>query len=109
MIDPVALASITAAVSVIANEYFKNMASEAAKSTWEGVKKLFGWNIDPVPAEVPFKVATALTASPDLVEKLLEIIKADRQATSSAMVGNIDAKGGKVIVATTIVTDTFQM
>src|ERR1035437_4339103 len=64
-ITPVALASITAAVSVLGTEYLKGIATDEGKGTWSGIKALFGWTSDPAPAEIPEKVATALTASPD--------------------------------------------
>lgn len=104
LIDPVALASITAAVSVLGNEYLKGFASEAGKGTWSGVKALFGWTSDPAPAEIPEKVATALTASPDIAEKLLELLKSSQTGTATAMVGKLEVNGGKVVIANTITT-----
>ncbi|MGA7414533.1 MAG: hypothetical protein WBW33_28950 [Bryobacteraceae bacterium] len=109
MIDPVALATITSAVSVLGTEYLKGFSTEAGKATWTGVKALFRWASDPEPAEIPEKVATTLTASPDLTEKLLELLKNNQTGTASAMVGKISVSGGKVVVANTIVTDHFQM
>jgi hypothetical protein len=108
-ITPVELASISAAVSVLGNEYLKGIATEAGKSTWSSIKALFGWTSDPAPAEIPEKVATALTASPDITEKLLELLKSNQTGTATSMVGKIEASGGKVVVANTIVTDDFHM
>ena|ERR1035438_94560 len=109
MIDPVALASITSAVAVLGNEYLKGVASEAGKSTWAGIKSLLGWTSDPAPAEIPERVANALTATPDIAQKLLELLKSNQTGTATAMVGKIEASGGKIVVANTIVTDHFQM
>jgi hypothetical protein len=106
-IDPTALATITGAVSVIGTEYLKGIATEGGKATWNAIKQLFGWSSDPHPVEIPQKVADALTVSPALVEKLLPILKSDVSAT--ALVGKIEATGGKVVVAQTIVATTFQM
>jgi hypothetical protein len=108
-IDPVALASITSAVSILGTEYLKGFASEVGKATWTDVKALFGWTSDPEPAEIPEKVANALTASPDLMAKLLDLLKSNQAGTATAMVGKINASGGKIVVAQTIVTDHFQM
>ncbi len=107
VIEPAALATITGAVSVIGTEYLKGVATEAGKATWSAVKALFGWTSDPDPAQIPEKVAAALTDSPALVGKLLEILKRDVSAT--AMVGKIEAAGGKVVVAQTIIAHNFQM
>lgn len=103
-IDAAALATITAAVSVLGNEYLKGIAGDAGKATWSAVKALFGWTSDPNPADIPEKVTGALTASPELVEKLLAILKSDSSDTPSQIVGKIEVSGGKVVVAQTITT-----
>jgi hypothetical protein len=103
--DPIVLSSLTAAVSVIANEYLKGIASDAGKSTWAGIKKLLGWSSDPAPAEIPQKVAEAAVASPELAEKLLALLKTNQTGTATALVGNLTVNsGGKVVVAQNITT-----
>jgi hypothetical protein len=102
--DPISLASLTAAVSVLGNELLKGMATEAGKSAWTGIKTLFEWTSDPVPAEIPEKVAAALTTSPDIAEKLLELLKSNQTGTATAMVAGLEVHGGKVIIANTIGT-----
>jgi len=109
MVDPVALASITSAVAVIGNEYLKGVATEAGKATWTGIKSLLGWTSDPPPAEIPEKVASAVSLSPDISVKLLELLKTNELGTATALVSNIKADGGKIVVASTIVANTFQM
>jgi hypothetical protein len=109
MLDPVALASITSAVAVLGTEYLKGVATEAGKSTWAGIKSLLGWTSDPAPAEIPQKVANALDRSPETAEKLLALLKASHLGAATALVGKIEASGGKIVVANTIVTDHFQM
>lgn len=94
MIDPVSLASITSAIAVLGNDYLKGVASEAGKSTWNQVKALLGWSSDPAPAEIPEKVAAAVKDSPDITERLLELLK-----NSPPLVGKITVgSGGKVVV-----------
>jgi hypothetical protein len=103
--DPIALSSLTAAVSVIANEYLKGIASDAAKSTWAGIKSLFGWSSDPAPAEIPQRVAEAATASPELAEKLFALLKNNQTGMASALVSNLTvSSGGKVVIAQNITT-----
>ena len=109
MPDPIALASITSAVAVLATEYLKGVATDAGKSTWLGIKSLLGWASDPAPAEIPEKVANALTASPETADKLLALLKAEHIGAASSLVGKIEASGGKIVVANTIVADHIQM
>jgi len=107
-IDPAALASITAAVSLLGKDCMAGLATDAGKSAWAGIKSLFGWTSDPNPAEIPQKVADSLTSSPDIVEQLLALLQS-RDGTATALVGNIEMKGGKVVVANTLITEKFQM
>lgn len=109
MIDPVVLASITSAVSVLGSDYLKGFATEAGKASWTGVKALLGWTSDPEPAEIPAAVCNAVVASPEIAQKLLHLLKSDQSGIPSAMVGKIKASGGKIVVANTITTKHFQM
>jgi len=109
MIDPVVLASVTSAVSLLGHEFLKGIGGEAGKSTWAEIKHLLGWKTDPAAEEIPTKVATALMESPDLVERIVSLLKERNTGNPTAMVGSIEAKGGKVVVAQNIVTDSFQM
>ena len=108
-IDTVTLAMITSAVSVLGNEFVKGVATEAGKSSWAAIKALFGWTSDPAPADIPHKVASALITSPEITEKLLGLLKDNPAGTATAIVGKIEAPGGKVVVAQNIVVDRFEM
>jgi hypothetical protein len=108
-IDPIVLSSLTSAVSVLGTEYLKGIATDAGKSSWTGIKALFGWKSDPPPAEIPDKVTNALTVSPEIAEKLLELLKSNQTGTATALVGKIELIGGKLVVANTIISDQFQM
>jgi len=109
LIDPLAMATITAAVSVLANEYLKGVVGEAGKETWKAVKSLFGWTSDPHPSEIPEKVAIALEASPDVAEKVLDLLKSSESGTAGTIVGKIQVSDGKIVVAQVIRADTFNM
>jgi hypothetical protein len=109
MIDPVALATIASAVSVLGNEYLKGVATEAGKASWTRVKGLFGWASEPPAAEIPAKVAAALIQSPEMIDKVLCLLRTDHAGTATAMVGKIESHGGKIVIADTIITDHFQM
>jgi len=99
-LDPVTIAILTSAVSVLGSEYTKGVASEAGKSTWSGVKSIFSWAKDPAPADIPEQVATALLDSPQLAHGLWELLKNNQGAgISASMVGKIE--GEKIIVIQT--------
>lgn len=103
-IDPTVLSSIAASVSLLGTEYLKGTATEAGKSTWGGIKSLFGWCSDPDPMELSAKVADTLAVSPELVEKVLQLLKRDQASTAAQLVGNIDARDSKVVVANSVET-----
>jgi hypothetical protein len=100
-IEPIALATITSAVSVLGTEYLKGVATEAGKTTWNKLKSVLGWKSDPAPEDIPHSVATSLENSPELATKILELLNANKAAgIASNMVGKIDAE--KVIVINTM-------
>lgn len=98
-VEPLALSSLIAAVSVLANEYLKGIASDAGKTTWTRIKALLGWTSDPAPAEIPDKVAKAVATSPETAEKLLGLLKSNETGTATALVDKLQVNGGKVIIA----------
>jgi hypothetical protein len=101
-IDPLVLSSIAASVSLLGTEYLKGAATEAGKSTWEAVKCLFGWSSDPEPKEIPAKVTHALQSSPELLEKILQLLNTSQSETVTQLVGNVDMQNGKLVVANSV-------
>jgi len=103
-LDPITLATITSAVTLLGEESVKGLGSEVGKSTWRLVRSLFGWKDDPPPADIPHQVATTLTASPELAQKVWELLKNNKDAgVASSIVGKIE--GEKVIVIQTHIGD----
>ena len=45
--EPLTLATLTAAVTVLATEVGKGAAAEAGKSAWGKIKSLFKWSAEP--------------------------------------------------------------
>lgn len=104
-IDPVLLSSITVVVSQLASKVAEGAASEAGKATWAEIKSIFGWSSDPEPKEIPAKVADAVAVSPELLERLQQLLRASHDGTTAALVGKIDAQdSSKVVVAHSVET-----
>jgi hypothetical protein len=100
--DPITLATITSAVTVLATEAGKASASEAGKSAWAGIKRALGWTTqgqEPKPTDLPMAVATRLRDEPDLAKLVLQLLQATpaEVSASRALVERIDAKNVMVI------------
>lgn len=95
--EPITLAAVTSAVTVLASEVGKGMASEAGKSAWNKIKSLFKWSAEPNEADLSIAVAQALQTNEALSRQIVEILQARQAGTASALVGRIDAE--KVVVA----------
>ena len=108
MVDPITVATITSAVSVLGNECLKGIAGEAGKTLWGRIKSKLGWNSEPDPAAIPAETAKKLSASPELAKEILELLHtAKGVGVVGQMVGSITAE--KVVVAETITAQTFSM
>lgn len=94
--DPIAIATITSAVSVLANEVFKGTATEAGKDIWEKIKNIFDWKTDPSLETLPVETAQRITSDTELAKTVVKLIQNKASGRSSALVGRIDAE--KVIV-----------
>jgi hypothetical protein len=117
--DPVVLATVTSAVTVLAREAGalatteagKAFASEAGKTLWGTVRNLLGWKEDPKPASLAIDVAHALQKNPDLLTQVVELLKAHESqgdGAARALVERIDAK--KVVVVHTMnISGDFKM
>jgi hypothetical protein len=102
LIDPAVLSSITAVVSQLALKAAEGAAPEAGKDTWAGIKSIFGWSSDPELKEIPAKVADAVAVSPELLDRLLQLLKKSQDGTNAALVGKIDARDSNVIVTNSL-------
>jgi hypothetical protein len=98
MIEPVTLATITSAVTVLASECGKGIASDAGKLVWNKIKQLFGWKADPAPSELAPAIAQKLQQEETLAEQIVRLLKqGDGDDIVPQLVGRITAK--KSIVA----------
>ncbi len=100
--EPVTLAMITSAATVLASEVGKGTASEAGKSAWGRVKSLFNWSAEPAEADLTDAIKRALEANEVLACQVVEILNAQPKDSASSLVGKISVDKGKVTVANTI-------
>lgn len=107
--DPVILATVTSALSVLGLKAIDGVLSEAGKDLWKTVKQRLCWSADPSPDNLATGIAARLKDDPTLTNQLAELLKSQPEAgTASALVGNIQA--GKVVVAGTVnVSGDFKM
>ncbi len=98
--DSIVLSTMTAAVTVLGTEVAKETASEAARTAWQAVLRLFGWAKAPDPPELACSIAQKLQADPELSRRVLEILGTGDVGSAGSLVGHIDAE--KVVVAQTI-------
>jgi hypothetical protein len=102
--DPVALAAVTSAVTVLGTKVAEGAASEAGKSLWGRVKELLGWKGEPPSAEIATRAAEHLQNHPEDAPTIIQLLQQDKGSVGM-LVGHIDAE--KVVVARKI--DTINM
>jgi hypothetical protein len=107
MVDPVTLATVTAAVANLGLEAGKQVLSDTGKHLWGKVKRALGWEKDPAPEELAESAAEKMKDRPELVKEVLALLKAESTQSVGQLVGKIDAD--KVVVAGEINTTNFSM
>jgi|GEM_PF-3311622 hypothetical protein len=84
MIDPVSIAAVTAAVTVLATKFVEGVLAEAGKSLWKRVAPVLGLAESPKPEDLPDmpeKVAQALVERPDALAEVQRILAENPAAT----------------------------
>jgi hypothetical protein len=92
--DPIVLATLTSALTLISTEVGKGVASEAGKDLWTQIKSMFGWVKEPKAADLAREIASQLENDKELASKVLELLQMqpENHREASAFVQNIDAK-----------------
>ena len=101
---------MTSAVTMLAVECAKGVASGVGKSLWAEIKSLLTWKEEPEIADLAIEIAKKLQASPDMAQQV-EVILKNKQSSSSTISGALIAhvSGGKVIAGQTIHIQTVNM
>jgi hypothetical protein len=97
--DPLSLATLTTALSVLGQEVAKGTASEAGKKIWARVEKAFGWAGAQKDADLPTKAAAAIQEQPKLAQEVTELLQSlkPNESRAAAIVETINAKNVVVV------------
>lgn len=96
--DPITLATITSAVTVVATEAGKGVMAGVGQDVWARIKGVLGLQKDPPPAELAPTIATRLEHDDEAAREVLRLLRehADASPKAAAIVGQINAE--KVVI-----------
>lgn len=108
--EPITLATVTAALTVLGNESMKGFASEAGKAIWNRAKTILGWSEEPKTEELPQAIATKLQEDESAAQEIVHLLQTSNHDETSvqminSLVQNLTAE--KVVVAGRVETITF--
>ena len=99
--DPIALATMTSSLTVLGTKVVEGLASEASRTLWEAILKLFQWRESPPPDRLAPSIAEHLNAHPLQAKDVLQLLQQETSIVGH-LVGRIDAN--KVVVVHTVHT-----
>ncbi len=109
--DPITLATVTSALTVLATEATKATASEAGKELWAKVKSLFCWKTEPARSDLAPSIAIRLNNDSDIAARVVALLRESNLNDGTTLaVGTLvtNLSADKVIVANRI-DGTIQM
>jgi hypothetical protein len=97
--DPIALATITSGVTVLATEAGKGLAGEMGKDAWTRIKSVLGFQADPPAGELAPAVAERLANDDAAAREVLRLLRehAGGAGGAAAIVGQVNAERVVVI------------
>jgi hypothetical protein len=98
----VVLAALTSALTLVATEAIKGVASNASKDLWTKIKSTFGWSADPPLDQVPLEIASRLDIDPQLAAKLLELLQSSLPSNETAAMVVSHITANRMIIATNV-------
>lgn len=74
--DPVTLASVTAALTALASKVSEGVASKAGEDLWKEAKKLFHWETqEPKLSDLQAAIQSQLSINEDLAQEIISLLK----------------------------------
>ena len=110
--DPVTLATVTSAVTLLATEAGKGLAGEAAKDLWKKVRNRLGLKGEPAKEELAPTIAHALASDEAAAGDVVRLLQqhAGQAGDAASLVGRIDAEKVIYIANQTVFGDqTFNL
>lgn len=109
--DPVTLATVTAALTLVGTEATKGVASQAGKDIWGRAKQLLGWSKEPSQEEMPKAIASQLNGNDVLLNEVVALLQGAQSSEPSvqmigSLVGTLIAE--KAVVANRIEGGTIK-
>ncbi len=96
--DAISLATVTAALTVMASEFGKGTLSAAGGDVWTKVKSLFGWKEQPPPAELAPAMAGRLQKDAQLAKDVVQLLQHQAVGSASAFAGSLEIHANRVTV-----------
>mgnify|MGYP005635612045 FL=1 len=91
--DPITLATVTAALTVLATECSKGAAKEVGEDLWTKAKSLLGWKKQPATTDLASAIAEKLHSDQDLMREMVKLLQQTNSVENvSALVQNVSAK-----------------
>ena len=98
--DTTTIATLTAALTFLAQEVARGGASEIGKATWKQIKGKFGWSNEPPVETLAPSIAEKLQVEPALIPVVIETLESRNLGTTTALIGSMQANS--VIVSANI-------
>ncbi|MCA8999026.1 MAG: hypothetical protein KDA80_18645, partial [Planctomycetaceae bacterium] len=100
--DPITLATVTSALTVLGTKCAEGAASQLGKDLWSRTKGLLGWTEEPDIQELPKAIATTLITDQERMNQIVALLHDAKMKDSSVqlvgtLVGNLTAE--KAVVA----------
>jgi hypothetical protein len=111
IMDPVSLATVTAALTVLATECTNGVAGNAGEDVWTIAKSLMGWESDPSPADLATSIASQLNSDDKLAVQIVDLLKSttDSEDSAAALVSKVESDSNIVIARRIDVRGDFGM
>lgn len=87
--DPITLATVTAAVVTLAQDAAKELAPQIAKDAWGKIKECLGWTKTPPAEDFARKVAETLAANTQTAVQILAELKKANVGAASRMASKV--------------------
>jgi hypothetical protein len=87
--DPITIATVTAAATVIGVSVLRGTAPDADKAAWDELQEVFGWDKQPTTDDLSATIAYQLINEEDVAGQVVYIIKTNADKNTARLLGGI--------------------